>query len=155
MTRGRFFIIPWLRVIVALATLATLAAFLPAARAGAPELRPVQVSEHVWYVQGDSGMASAANQGFNSNAGFVVTRDSVIVIDALGTLGLDHTSPEAAAAGEAFRGLRGATRHLLTASGSGQELLERDARADVLAAAEVDAAASVPVLRDVTFATYD
>jgi hypothetical protein len=36
-------------------------------------------------VQGDSGMASAANQGFNSNAGFVVTRDSVIVIDALGT----------------------------------------------------------------------
>ena len=85
MTRGRFFIIPWLRVIVALATLATLAAFLPAARAGAPELRPVQVSEHVWYVQGDSGMASAANQGFNSNAGFVVTRDSVVVIDALGT----------------------------------------------------------------------
>ena len=77
------------------------------------------------------------------------------IIDALGTLGLDHTSPEAAAAGEAFRGLRGATRHLLTASGSGQELLERDARADVLAAAEVDAAASVPVLRDVTFATYD
>ena len=61
----------------------------------------------------------------------------------------------AAAAGEAFRGLRGATRHLLTASGSGQELLERDARADVLAAAEVDAAASVPVLRDGTFATYD
>src|SRR5690606_37021935 len=39
------------------------------------------------------------------------------VVDALGALGLDHTSPEAAAAGEAFRGLRGAVRHLLTASG--------------------------------------
>ena len=49
------------------------------------------------------------------------------IVDALGALGIDHTSPEAAAACEAFRGLRGAVRHLLTASGSGQELLERDA----------------------------
>ena len=82
MTRSRFFPFAWLRAIMALATLATLT---PAARAGALELRPVQVSPHVWYVQGDSGMASAANQGFNSNAGFVVTRDSVVIIDALGT----------------------------------------------------------------------
>ena len=83
MTRGRFLLVPWLRVVVALATLASL---LPAAQAGAQALKPVRVSDHVWYVQGDSGMASAANQGFNSNAGFVVTRDSVIVIDALGGL---------------------------------------------------------------------
>ena len=82
MTRGRFLLVPWLRVVVALATLASL---LPAAQAGAQALKPVRVSDHVWYVQGDSGMASAANQGFNSNAGFVVTRDSVVVIDALGT----------------------------------------------------------------------
>ncbi|MFT3798120.1 2-phosphosulfolactate phosphatase [Microbacterium sp.] len=76
------------------------------------------------------------------------------VIDALGALGLDHTSPEAAAAGEAFRGLRGATRHLLTASGSGQELIDRGARDEALAAAALDAAASVPVLRDGVFTAY-
>ena len=69
----------WLRVIVSLAWLAL------ASQADAQSLKPVRVSEHAWYVQGDSGMASAANKGFNSNAGFVVTRDSVIVIDALGT----------------------------------------------------------------------
>ena len=69
------------------------------------------------------------------------------IIDALGALGIDHTSPEAAAAGEAFRGLARASRHLLTSSGSGQELLSMERRAEVLAAAEVDATASVPVLR--------
>lgn len=69
------------------------------------------------------------------------------IIDALAELGIDHSSPEAAAACEAFRGLRRATRHLLTASGSGRELLGRDARADVLNAAEVDATDVVPVLR--------
>lgn len=73
------------------------------------------------------------------------------VIDALGVLGLDHTSPEAAAACEAFRGLHGAARHLLAAAGSGQELLARDRRAEVLAAAEVDALAAVPVLRGGVF----
>ncbi|QRY41993.1 2-phosphosulfolactate phosphatase [Microbacterium hominis] len=76
------------------------------------------------------------------------------VIDALGARGIDHTSPEAAAAGEAFRGLRPAVRHLLTASGSGQELIGREARDEVLAAAEVDAAASVPVLRAGVFVAY-
>lgn len=69
------------------------------------------------------------------------------VIDAVGALGLDHTSPEAAAACEVFRGLGRAARHLLTSSGSGQELLDRDRRDEVLAAAESDASASVPVLR--------
>lgn len=69
------------------------------------------------------------------------------VIDALGALGIDHTSPESAAAGEAFRGLRGALRHLLTASGSGQEMLERGRRAEVESAATLDAVTAVPVLR--------
>jgi 2-phosphosulfolactate phosphatase len=73
------------------------------------------------------------------------------VIEAIGERGLDHTAPEAAAACEAFRGLRGAVRHLLTASGSGQELLDRDARDEVLNAAQTDAVASVPVLRDGVF----
>jgi 2-phosphosulfolactate phosphatase len=76
------------------------------------------------------------------------------VVDALGALGIDHTSPEAAAAGEAFRGLRGAVRHLLTASGSGQELLDRGSRDEVLNAAAVDAASVVPVLRDDSFVAY-
>lgn len=76
------------------------------------------------------------------------------IVDALGDLGVDHTSPEAAAACEAFRGLRGAVRHLLTASGSGQELLDRDARDEVLNAAAVDAASVVPILRDGTFVAY-
>lgn len=76
------------------------------------------------------------------------------IVDALGALGIDHTSPEAAAACESFRGLRGALRHLLTASGSGQELLDRDARDEVLNAAAVDAAGLVPVLRDGVFVAY-
>jgi 2-phosphosulfolactate phosphatase len=76
------------------------------------------------------------------------------VVDALGALGIDHTSPDAAAAAEAFRGLRGALRHLLTASGSGQELLERDSRDEVLNAAAVDEASVVPVLRDGVFVAY-
>lgn len=73
------------------------------------------------------------------------------IIDALGELGIDHTSPEAAAACEAFRGLRGAVRHLLTASGSGQELIVAGRRDEVLAAAEVDAVDVVPVLREGAF----
>ncbi|MBZ4487602.1 2-phosphosulfolactate phosphatase [Microbacterium sp. cx-55] len=73
------------------------------------------------------------------------------IIDALGALGIDHTSPEAAAACEAFRGLRAAVRHLLTASGSGQVLIEAGRRDDALAAAQVDATHVVPVLRDGIF----
>lgn len=74
------------------------------------------------------------------------------VIDALAVIGLDYSSPEAAAACESFRSLRGAVRHLLTASGSGQELLDRDRRDEVLAAATVDSVTAVPVLRDGIFA---
>ena len=48
-------------------------------------LTPIRVSEHVWYFQGESGTASAANRGFMSNAGFVVTGDGVVAFDALGT----------------------------------------------------------------------
>ena len=61
---------------------------LVAARASAADaigVKPVRVSEHGWYVQGQSGPASAANQGYISNAGFVVTAEGVVVIDALGT----------------------------------------------------------------------
>lgn len=77
------------------------------------------------------------------------------IVEALGAIGIDHTSPEAAAAGEAFRGLRGAVRHLLTASGSGQELIELGRRDEVLHAAAVNAAGPVvAVLRDGEFVAY-
>ena len=78
-----------------------------------------------------------------------MTRNAIV--DALGVRGIDHTSPEAAAAGEAFRGLRAARRHLLAASGSGQELAERGAHDEVRAAAELDASTAVPVLREGVF----
>jgi glyoxylase-like metal-dependent hydrolase (beta-lactamase superfamily II) len=48
-------------------------------------LEPIEVTPRVFYVQGKPGVASADNEGFNSNAGFVVTDDGVVVIDALGT----------------------------------------------------------------------
>ena len=49
------------------------------------ELQPVKVSPRAYYVQGKPGVASSENEGFNSNAGFVVTDAGVVVIDALGT----------------------------------------------------------------------
>ena len=49
------------------------------------KLEPIKASEHVYYFQGDAGMASSANRAFNSNASFVVTGDGVVVFDALGS----------------------------------------------------------------------
>jgi glyoxylase-like metal-dependent hydrolase (beta-lactamase superfamily II) len=43
------------------------------------------VGAHSYIVQGGTGAATMANEGFNSNAGFVVTTAGVVVIDALGT----------------------------------------------------------------------
>jgi glyoxylase-like metal-dependent hydrolase (beta-lactamase superfamily II) len=50
-----------------------------------PTLTPKRVTDRVYYVEGRLGVASRDNQGFNSNAGFVITGDGVVVIDALGT----------------------------------------------------------------------
>ncbi|MDF2918995.1 MULTISPECIES: 2-phosphosulfolactate phosphatase [Microbacterium] len=70
------------------------------------------------------------------------------VIAALGDLGIDHASPDAALAGEGYRALRGAARHLLSASGTGRSLTDAG-RADVVqAAAARDAASVVPTLID-------
>ena len=44
-----------------------------------------QVAPNAYYVQGVSALGSPANRNFISNAGFVVTDDSVVVIDALGS----------------------------------------------------------------------
>jgi glyoxylase-like metal-dependent hydrolase (beta-lactamase superfamily II) len=49
-----------------------------------------QVSEHVYYVEGTPGVATD-NEGFISNAGFVVTGAGVVVFDALGSPSLAYT----------------------------------------------------------------
>jgi 2-phosphosulfolactate phosphatase len=69
------------------------------------------------------------------------------VVAALGDLGIDHASPDAAVAGEGFRALGGAVRHLLTASGTGRALAADGRRDAVLAGASRDATTVVPVLR--------
>jgi glyoxylase-like metal-dependent hydrolase (beta-lactamase superfamily II) len=65
-----------------------LSALLLAFPAVALEVVPIKVTPRVYYVQGQPGVASAANEGFNSNAGFVVTDEGVVVVDALGTVPL-------------------------------------------------------------------
>lgn len=70
------------------------------------------------------------------------------VIDALAEVGIDFTSPEAAAACAAFAGLRGAVAHLVTASASGQAALAAGvARADLAALGRPEPSAAVRVLR--------
>jgi len=56
----------------------------PAEAPATVEMTVKQVSEHVYYVEGAPGVATD-NQGFISNAGFVVTGAGVVVFDALGT----------------------------------------------------------------------
>jgi glyoxylase-like metal-dependent hydrolase (beta-lactamase superfamily II) len=48
-------------------------------------LKAEQVAERVWFVQGAAALGSPANRNFISNAGFVVTDDGVLVVDALGS----------------------------------------------------------------------
>jgi glyoxylase-like metal-dependent hydrolase (beta-lactamase superfamily II) len=55
------------------------------AHAAEPPVEPVKVADRVWFVQGNSALGSVANRNFISNAGFVVTDDGVVVIDALGS----------------------------------------------------------------------
>jgi glyoxylase-like metal-dependent hydrolase (beta-lactamase superfamily II) len=77
---------PLLRALLLLPPLLAFFAGVGVVRAGDdPVLTPRQVSPHCWVFQGESGAASAANRGFMSNAGFVVTTDGVVVFDALGT----------------------------------------------------------------------
>lgn len=57
------------------------------------------------------------------------------VVDALTAVGIDHTSPEAAAACAAFTGLRRAVKHLVTAS-EGARVLGPEAVHQALAADE-------------------
>ncbi len=51
----------------------------------AAQVRALPVAPGVWFVQGDAALGTPANRNFISNAGFVLTRDSVVVIDGLGS----------------------------------------------------------------------
>lgn len=58
---------------------------LAATAAVAQPVQAVQVAPQVWMAQGVSALGSSANRNFISNAAFVVTHDSVVVVDALGS----------------------------------------------------------------------
>ncbi|HEX7972079.1 MAG TPA: MBL fold metallo-hydrolase [Thiobacillus sp.] len=62
-------------------------AFLPSAWANSAAvtvpMKAERIGPHSYFVQGLPGAASSENQGFMSNAGFVVTKDGVVVFDAL------------------------------------------------------------------------
>jgi glyoxylase-like metal-dependent hydrolase (beta-lactamase superfamily II) len=45
----------------------------------------IRLAQHSYFIPGMAGAASAENQGFMSNAGFVVTADGVVVFDTLGS----------------------------------------------------------------------
>ena len=51
----------------------------------AVSLLPQKISPSVWYVQGESALGSQANKNFISNAAFIVGKDGVVVVDALGS----------------------------------------------------------------------
>jgi len=57
----------------------------PRWQAATVEMPVHQVGPHSYYVAGALADSSANNQGFMSNAGFVVTREGVVVFDALGS----------------------------------------------------------------------
>lgn len=61
------------------------------------------------------------------------------VVDALAELGVDFSSPEAAAACAAFTTLRRALAHLVTASAAGQSWAAAGRTAEVIAACALDA----------------
>jgi glyoxylase-like metal-dependent hydrolase (beta-lactamase superfamily II) len=67
-----------------LAALSLGAALSVAAADNNNAVRARAVAPDVWFVQGDAALGSSANRNFISNAGFVVTGDGVVVIDALG-----------------------------------------------------------------------
>ena len=46
---------------------------------------PIELQQQVFFVQGLAALGTSANRNFISNAGFVITQDRVVVIDALGS----------------------------------------------------------------------
>lgn len=74
------------------------------------------------------------------------------VVDALTGVGIDHCSPEAAAASAAFVGLKQAVKHLVGASETGQALADAGRRGEVQAAVRLDDTDDVPELGEFHFA---
>ena len=62
-----------------LGCVSTVAAAQPAS------IQAVQLAQGVWFVQGNSALGSTGNRNFISNAGFFVTDEGVVVVDALGS----------------------------------------------------------------------
>ena len=73
------------------------------------------------------------------------------VIDALAERGIDHCSPEAAAAAASFTGLKRAVKHLVTASETGQAVAAAGQAAAVTAALAPAPDAAVAVVTAFTF----
>lgn len=44
-------------------------------------IKPQQLTEHVWMLEGPRGFPTPQNEGFMNNPGFIITDDSVVVID--------------------------------------------------------------------------
>jgi glyoxylase-like metal-dependent hydrolase (beta-lactamase superfamily II) len=72
----------WCRraVLICLALAGSVAAADPV-----PRVQAQPVADAVWFVEGVAALGSAANRNFISNAGFVITDDGVVVVDALGS----------------------------------------------------------------------
>jgi glyoxylase-like metal-dependent hydrolase (beta-lactamase superfamily II) len=74
-----------LRLILLRALVACHVFLASVAIAVAEPMRVQSVADGVWFVQGEAALGSSANRNFISNAAFVVTREGVVVIDALGS----------------------------------------------------------------------
>ena len=62
-----------------------LGCFSTVATAQPASIQAVQLAQGVWFVQGNSALGSTGNRNFISNAGFFVTDEGVVVVDALGS----------------------------------------------------------------------
>ena len=71
------------RILLALLFLALLPAASAKTDVATVPMKAVKLGPHSYFVQGLPGAASSENEGFMSNAGFVVTREGVVVFDAL------------------------------------------------------------------------
>jgi glyoxylase-like metal-dependent hydrolase (beta-lactamase superfamily II) len=85
MTKRTIAHVAWLKRAALGLLIAVTAQLVTATENEQPPMRVEQVGPHSFYVQGQSALGSSANQNFISNAGFVITPTSVVVIDALGS----------------------------------------------------------------------
>ncbi len=72
------------RMLVTALALAVLPRVVGAQTPPVAPIAPVAIAPDVYIVQGAAALGSSANRNFISNAAFVVTREGVVVIDALG-----------------------------------------------------------------------